>query len=675
MDPAVGSRLLVGKHGATIRYVGPVEGQDGVWVGLEWDDPTRGKHDGRHSGTRYFSCLRHTHSATTAGSFVRLPKLIATADLGQSLETAIQSRYKINTDEHNNIKDDPEVDSEAYVPTASNRRVQIRLVGAAAMAALVSQDGALEHASFIDQRISNLALTTQMGIPFLRNIATLDLSNNLIGNWLAVAELLQLFPKLHTLNLSGNLLDIDSPNRISSKSDDDDNDDDASNNSVQLPSLKTLVLNNCGIRWSQVVFSLSRYLPHLTALHLCRNNITKLEMPSEVLDGKNNASTEEVHVLLARKFPKLETLDLEDNLLSEWNEIAEQVHALPRLKTLLLSGNFLKTITYPCTRRDSTVGIDNKISSTLFVENNHHAHGGGGKNGNQTDEACGGFRSLEHLMVGSNQLHGWNVADELDKFPSLIDVRISNNPLTNTAAKNTSRPSEAESTPAGVAFPVRYELIARISKLQMLNGSDIRAGERQDAELAYLRLITDEVAEAKAIQTQKGTAEEHKAAAAAAAAAAVIERHPKFSSLVAKYGELTASGPSSSQGTTLSSSMVELVFILGAKQVKKKVPTTLTIGRLKPLLERVLRIKLGHQCISLVDTLDGSKSEDVTSQDGKELGFYGVANGWSVEVGKRDVAAAVAAKGAMVAEQERRMEEHERGLQRLRAEEERLMVG
>src|SRR5215208_2558875 len=119
LDPAVGSRLLVGKHGATIRYVGPVEGQDGVWVGLEWDDPTRGKHDGSHSGTRYFSCLRNS----TAGSFVRLPKLFATADLGQNLETAIQSRYKIQTDNNDNsINDDLEADSEAYVPTASNRR-------------------------------------------------------------------------------------------------------------------------------------------------------------------------------------------------------------------------------------------------------------------------------------------------------------------------------------------------------------------------------------------------------------------------------------------------------------------------------------------------------------------------------------------------------------------------
>ncbi len=648
MDPAVGSRLLVGKHGATIRYVGPVEGQDGVWVGLEWDDPTRGKHDGSHSGTRYFSCLRHTHSTTMAGSFVRLPKLIATADLGQSLETAIQSRYKINTDEHSNIIDDPEVDSEAYVSTSSNRRVQIRLVGAAAMAALVSQDGALKHASFIDQRISNLSITPTMGIPFLSNVATLDLSNNLIGSWIAVTECLKLLPKLHTLNLSGNLLDIDI---------------ESSEHTIELPSLRTLVLNNCGVTWSRVVFGIAPCAPQLTALHLCRNNLANLDLYSSE-NGLHELTT--VDRFLARQFPVLETLDLEENSLGDWNALAEQLHALPRLKTLLLSGNAFEDITYPYTH-----GITTSTSDGSSTDNNNSNAGSNNIN-------RGGFRSLEHLMVGSNQLSTWKVADELDKFPCLLDLRISSNPLTVNGVvrinRNTSETEEAASTTtptatvAAVAFPVRYELIARISKLQMLNGSDIRPGERQDAELAYLRLVTDEIAEAK--QGVAGEGEQK-----SAAAEVVMEKHPKFSSLVAKYGELTASKPSLSQGTTLSSSMVELVFILGAKKVKKKVPATLTIGRLKPLVERVLKIKLGHQCLSLVDPLNSANSEDVTSQDGKELGFYGVMNGWQIKVGERDVAAVAAAKGAMVAEQERRMEEHERGLQRLRAEEERLMVG
>ena len=33
---------------AVVRYTGAVAGQEGEWVGVEWDDPTRGKHDGSH---------------------------------------------------------------------------------------------------------------------------------------------------------------------------------------------------------------------------------------------------------------------------------------------------------------------------------------------------------------------------------------------------------------------------------------------------------------------------------------------------------------------------------------------------------------------------------------------------------------------------------------------------
>ena len=37
-----------------VRYVGEVDGQRGQWVGVEWDDSTRGAHDGAVGGRRYF---------------------------------------------------------------------------------------------------------------------------------------------------------------------------------------------------------------------------------------------------------------------------------------------------------------------------------------------------------------------------------------------------------------------------------------------------------------------------------------------------------------------------------------------------------------------------------------------------------------------------------------------
>ena len=82
--PAVGTRLTLAGHLGTVRFVGSVRGTQGLWLGIEWDDPTRGKHDGVKDGQRYFTCrydpaLPHClvtcspdlHSVPNSGSFIR----------------------------------------------------------------------------------------------------------------------------------------------------------------------------------------------------------------------------------------------------------------------------------------------------------------------------------------------------------------------------------------------------------------------------------------------------------------------------------------------------------------------------------------------------------------------------------------------------------------------------
>ena len=53
----VGTRLSHAGHLGTIRYIGGVDGTQGMWLGVEWDDPHRGKHDGVKGNKRYFSCM------------------------------------------------------------------------------------------------------------------------------------------------------------------------------------------------------------------------------------------------------------------------------------------------------------------------------------------------------------------------------------------------------------------------------------------------------------------------------------------------------------------------------------------------------------------------------------------------------------------------------------------
>ena len=56
MENYTGQRLSYEGHRCSVRYVGIVGGTDGVWLGVEWDEDTRGKHDGTVKDKRYFRC-------------------------------------------------------------------------------------------------------------------------------------------------------------------------------------------------------------------------------------------------------------------------------------------------------------------------------------------------------------------------------------------------------------------------------------------------------------------------------------------------------------------------------------------------------------------------------------------------------------------------------------------
>ena len=52
----VGKRVSYDGALCTIRYLGKVVGTTGEWLGVEWDDTSRGKHSGQHQGEIYFQC-------------------------------------------------------------------------------------------------------------------------------------------------------------------------------------------------------------------------------------------------------------------------------------------------------------------------------------------------------------------------------------------------------------------------------------------------------------------------------------------------------------------------------------------------------------------------------------------------------------------------------------------
>jgi tubulin-specific chaperone E len=53
---SVGTRVNLNNNIGTIKYAGPVNNTTGIWLGIEWDDPARGIHDGSKDGKQYFTC-------------------------------------------------------------------------------------------------------------------------------------------------------------------------------------------------------------------------------------------------------------------------------------------------------------------------------------------------------------------------------------------------------------------------------------------------------------------------------------------------------------------------------------------------------------------------------------------------------------------------------------------
>lgn len=118
MTDLVGKRVSIAGKRATVCYVGQIDDQEGLWVGLDWDDRSRGKHDGNYGGKRYFSCRDGRASA----SFMRHEKFLASIDAAISIANAVRMRYAgptaTNADQQEGM----------FVQTASNRVVPVQLV-------------------------------------------------------------------------------------------------------------------------------------------------------------------------------------------------------------------------------------------------------------------------------------------------------------------------------------------------------------------------------------------------------------------------------------------------------------------------------------------------------------------------------------------------------------------
>lgn len=333
-EEPVGRRVSSGGERATVRYVGPVPPTKGVWLGVEWDIPERGKHDGVHEGVQYFTC-----SVPGAGSFVRPSKV----SFGLDFLSAVDQVYSTDPDEV--LNEDICV---------SNKKLEWEGL----------KDRSLES---LDSIILNRCDVNGPGAEgeirkTTPSVRWLDLSRTLIGRWDNVAAITEQMEALEGLQLSFNRLQMPSDPPLLSKA---------------FLNLRVLALNHCQLTWEQVLQCAPMW-PQLEDLGLEENRISDLTSPGDLLQkvkclslSKNPLNQETVLALASmpsleqlnlsetglsvihftdaspgaetEMFPALKILNLDQNKISEWT-IVNELGKLRSLVQLSCRGNPLKTL-------------------------------------------------------------------------------------------------------------------------------------------------------------------------------------------------------------------------------------------------------------------------------------------------------------------------------------------
>ncbi|XP_051173196.1 tubulin-specific chaperone E isoform X2 [Leptopilina boulardi] len=193
-DHMIGSRILCDGYCGTLKYVGPVENTKGIWLGIDWDDFSRGKHGGTYKDVEYFKTW-HPNS----GSFVRLEKV----KFGISCPDAIKMKYGLVNDDLAGIDRNKlsSLQKEINAPF-------MEMVGFSKVNKKQSKFENLEVVCLRGECVSNAGDPDEL-IKLSPNITELDLSKNLICSWKAVAEIVSQLVHLKRLNVSENNLIVD----------------------------------------------------------------------------------------------------------------------------------------------------------------------------------------------------------------------------------------------------------------------------------------------------------------------------------------------------------------------------------------------------------------------------------------------------------------------------------
>ncbi|CAK4031213.1 Hypothetical predicted protein [Lecanosticta acicola] len=328
----IGQRLSLKGQLCTIRYIGAVADKPGDWLGVEWDDPTRGKHDGTHDGVRYFECR---NTSKSAASFLKSKQ---TWDRPRSFYQALREKYMPeHADTASEIvyfssKRAEEVGFEKF----AKRQAQLQGIHTIVL------DYMQVHGEIFESERSAISETCG-------HVTELDLGSNLFESLDEIMALCALLPKLSRLTLDGNRFTVDSCQQDA------------------LSGVRSLSLSNTWLTWPEIC-TVATHFPNLTELLAAQNGLKRVgpdPMPKNlkrmVLSGNEFGTLNDLeslaqcerleelllkhcHVSMARtgERPLSETIrsiDLSHNRIVSWTFFNVLEEAYPNLKQLHVGGN------------------------------------------------------------------------------------------------------------------------------------------------------------------------------------------------------------------------------------------------------------------------------------------------------------------------------------------------
>ncbi|PFH34817.1 CAP-Gly domain-containing protein [Besnoitia besnoiti] len=570
----VGDRVVdLEGHLGTLRYIGAVHGysrrasarlasslaapdsssgacadeeEADLWLGVEWDDPGRGKHDGSLNGKVYFTCAspetrrratpRAPHAAaeggdcgaerSTAGSFVKRCKLVEPQDF----KRAVVQRYTTKLTQE-------QVDAMLLVNPITNRTKPVEFVGREEAEAHFARLHLLNAMSFNGScAIRSAGPSPRLVLP---NLRFLSLSDSLITDWKELLGILRAAPRLQSLSLCGARLQASTlPTALSRRS--RTSAELAENNAGEpelsvppvLSELRDLQLDRTFITWEELL-AFDTLAPQLVRLSIRANGFSSsallpLFAPAARLPAHGAAPSEqrkedegaEADANPRCVFHDLEGLDISENILDSWESLFACLIHLPRLTTICAVdcalGDFARVRTSrepgqpPSPAVAETQGEKKddaqtpELSSAKLLpaapegdQASWLGKGGGEVEARERSALSWALSMSEEqrervteLCLEDNCLDAWETVTWLARlFPRLERLMLQGNPLLVQPSANARDKPAPVAAGFGASSPQRQVMIALFPNLKVLSGGTVSKADRCAAERYTLSLL------------------------------------------------------------------------------------------------------------------------------------------------------------------------------------------